>query len=307
MLIVAIHGFLPLTGRKSWLSVFQRFSREKTWPDIWLCTQHLVSELEKNNGIKDVEFMRLGYKDIIYDDRRRFFWPIRRIQQGGPSHISAIRKYLVKNKMMIGGENENEPIVILGHSLGAWAAILLAKALICGDDEPGQFEDVDSAPDRQEVPKFKIKILTLVDALQLTKDSPAYNRQWILQPEDKPICTVNRLLNFVQNLVDPIKDKQIIRGCLLEGVVKLKFQDSEVTYHRNYFGRSEIWDISNAIVHTATRQQVGEIPVLDQDRQQNVVNFPLSETHGNIDECPQIFNDIHELVSSLSPTNDRGT
>lgn len=262
MIIIAIHGF-----------------KVSLFPSIWDNSSKLKKIIKQSKKYNNVKLVKIGYKNVLYSGRFGILW----LKKGFPQTIKQIVKYHKK----YGG-----PVIILGKSLGGFAASILTQYLI----EEG----------------IEIEILNQLDAIPIFKESPLYSEKWLQSIneseehnkseavlcddlnkdlEDRIFYIPNHLLSLAQNLLDPITDSKLDKR-FIQSINKLPhlhqqiFEKDDVKYHYYYYSAKGAWNVFNELVHLASKFETEAIKT----PAPNLENFPISRDHMTIDRDARIFN-----------------
>lgn len=283
LLFISIHGYHAI---------------QQLTPIAWKKTDKLIANLAKTGKFDSIELMKIGYKNILYLDD----WVDEDEENKGfKSTIQVIKRKTDKKTKL----------VIIGHSLGGFAANILAGELISL--------------------KLKIEVLVQIDALPIFLDSPIYNENWFsfndpkknntkqltfkaktdneekfsgklknkLKKIQKRILDIpDDLFNSVEGLLDSLDEeklnaKYILNKSDLPHVHQRTFPRRKVSRHLYYYSHPESWDIFNHVVHMATNIETGPIP----KESKNLRNQALASNHFLIAGKDSIYSDIRLFLT----------
>ncbi|MFQ5976699.1 MAG: hypothetical protein ACE5OZ_01055 [Candidatus Heimdallarchaeota archaeon] len=207
----------------------------------------------------DIKIHRLGYKDIIYEKRPTwFFWEKTRAK--------------TFNEILMGLKKHEPPVIIMGHSLGGWAADILVKELIANEIN-------------QEIGGRMA--LIQIDALPITENSRILTEKWF--GKKIPGIFFNLLLNAFADFLDNINPDFIFKDYLKPKWERNVYPATAVKWHLNFYGGKKAWDLTNDMVHFATGEKVGSIKKADTDvSNANIQDIEIPAAHEDIDKPKHI-------------------
>ncbi len=267
MIIIAIHGFRTIIK-----------------PGVWILTEKVKELLIRSGKYPTVELIKLGYKNIIYDEYHKYgkFWN----DNGYSSTLSRITEKI--------NNDVDKKIVIIGHSLGGWSASLLANELISKG--------------------YTIEILIQIDAMPLFKESPVLTTSFIeeiMESDNETLILIheklhedmrgpairisNKLLSLSQNLADPIiKDKIRPEIILSEKdhphTHQRIYNSDKVTKHYYYYSSEGARSAVDQLVYIGT--SFVSMPI--KSDASNLYNVAIDKTHLLIDDDYQIYDKLLE-------------
>lgn len=261
MILIAIHGFRTLLK-----------------PGVWSLSEKVMQLLRTDGTYSHPKLIKLGYKHILYTTKHGI--------RGDKDEYEPTLQLILEAIRM-----NNGPIIILGHSLGAFAASALAKVLV----EQGIFIDmliqIDAMPLFTESLVFTEKwVETILESDDFTAVDKLLEKNILSEHRARISSASNVLISQIQNLADSIEYEKIrpeliqsrkIRPYLHQHV----FNTKQVGKHYYYYVQSDAITIIDKLIHIGTGFSTGPL----RSTNENIINVAISKTHFLIDDDLSIY------------------